>query len=445
MGEGVKSVKAAVVGSLLSAVSLTAGALEISSVEAKQRYPWNNLVDVDVAISGSESDAEYRVTLSATYPGAESAIECKTLTTEPIVKGDATHRLTWDAGADLPGVRIAGLVVTATVEPFSGDSAVYIVFDITKGTDAGSWTHIYTLIGPDLTDDACRTTQLWMRRVPAGTFNMGLDLEGGESPSEDANYAHYLPKHQVKLTKPYYLGVFELTQQQYYYISGTWPSYFSNTTYRATRPVEMLSFLGFRGRLSDGGGGNYGWYDDGTTVDSRSSLYALRSRTGIATFDVPTEAQWERACRAGRDGPFYSNEITQLNVSLYGRSRTGWDITGVNGDTAPDVGGTTKVGTYPANPWGFYDMYGNVAELCGDGNPYPNSIPTANPAAYAELRVDPRCTPEVSNYSGARTIRGGRWNQIREHMNNGRRDQVAGSVGSGSDKSCGLRLCFTCE
>ena len=425
--------------------AIAANALTVTDVTARQRWPWNNLVDVDVTISGSESDAEYRVTLSATCSGADAATECKTLLTEPIVKGDATHRLTWDAGADLPGVRISGLVVTATVEPFAGDSAVYVVFDITKGTTAGSWTRTYTSRGPDLSDDACRTTQLWMRRVPAGTFNMGLDFAGGEKPYDTATYAYFLPKHQVKLTKPYYLGVFELTQAQYNYLTGTWPSYFSNTTYRATRPVESVSFNGFRGSVPDGGDGTKGWYDDGTTVYSGSYLARLRTRTGIATFDLPTEAQWERACRAGRDGVFYSDSINQWNVGSYGRSKTGWDTTGVNRDTAPDVGGTAKVGTYPPNPWGFYDMYGNVAELCGDGNPYPHDISTPAPAAYTELRVDPRCTPELTNYAGARTIRGGRWNQFREHMNNGRRDSVAGSVSGGSEYSCGLRLCFTCE
>ena len=429
---------------LAAVVATVAEAVEILSVSASQRYPWSNLVDVDMSISGTEPDAEYRVTLSATYPGATADVECKTLLTEPIVKGDATHRITWDAGADLPGVKIPGFVVTATVEPFVGEGAVYIVFDISGGSAATSWPHRYTTGMPDVSNDVCRTSELWMRRVPAGTFNMGLDLEGEEKPFDGANYASFLPKHNVRLTKPYYLGVFELTQAQYNHITGTWPSYFSNETHRATRPVEKVSFSGFRGVPGSGSNGNNGWYYDGTAISSDSYLCMIRSKTGFGTFDLPTEAQWERACRAGKDGIYYFSDIDSSSISAYGRSKTGWEVD-VGEGTAPDIGGTAKVGSYPPNPWGFYDMYGNVAEVCGDGNPYPRPISAADPAAYKEIRIDPRCTPEEADYAGARTIRGGRWNRSHVYMNNGHRGQVAGSVSGGPDPSVGFRLCFTCE
>lgn len=416
---------------------LVAFALDVTSVTAQQRWPWNDLVDVNIALSGASEDAEYHVSLAATCPSIAGEVACATLLTEPVVKGNGPHRIVWNAGADLPNFRSPGLALTAIVEPLTGTSPVYLVFDLSGGATATKYPHWYTTVPPDTSNDLCRTTQLWMRRCPAGTFTMGL-----ASDLRRLADSYYYPPHTVELTKAFYLGVFELTQTQHFNIAGTWPSFFSNATCRATRPVEMVSFQLMRGNSDKT------WYEAGSVTTSDSPLGKLRARTGFGTFDLPTEAQWEYACRAGTTDRFYLSEITLDNCANYGRSQTGWpDAASVTGDTLPDVGGTAKVGSYPANAWGFYDMYGNVGEICGDGNPHPNRQTTPDASAFVGTVTDPRGSSEEdwSTFTGARTWRGGRWNGIVEYMDNGYRNQVAGSQSGGACHNIGVRLCLTCE
>jgi formylglycine-generating enzyme required for sulfatase activity len=169
----------------------------------------------------------------------------------------------------------------------------------------------------------------------------------------------------VTLTQDYYIGVFECTQRQWELVMGTKPSYFSNADYYATRPVEQVSYDMIRGTGAQAGAS---WPACGHTVDATSFMGKLQTKTGLV-FDLPTEAQWEHACRAGT--------MTALN--------SGKDLTSAEQDDAmAEVGrywynggsgstkncttdkGTAKVGSYLPNAWGLYDMHGNVDEWCLD-------------------------------------------------------------------------------
>ena len=111
-------------------------------------------------------------------------------------------------------------------------------------------------------------------------------------------------------------------------------------------------------------------------VDNDSFMGKLRMRTGL-TFDLPTEAQWEYACRAGTSTPW----------------STGDDASKINGIF--DSGYSFKVvGSYAPNAWGFYDMHGNVREWCVD-------------AAYTRLGTDAETDPKGSPGDYARLLRGG--------------------------------------
>ncbi len=272
--------------------------------------------------------------------------------------------------------------------PVAPDQKKYAVVDLSAGPNASSYPVRYSSIEPDLSDDTCRTTELWLRKIPAGTFIMGSSEDEMERDNGET-------RHQVTLTQDYYIGVFECTQRQWELVMGTKPSYFSNADYYATRPVEQVSYDMIRGTGAQAGAS---WPACGHTVDATSFMGKLQTKTGLV-FDLPTEAQWEHACRAGT--------MTALN--------SGKDLTSAEQDDAmAEVGrywynggsgstkncttdkGTAKVGSYLPNAWGLYDMHGNVYEYCLDW--YDRSVGT-------ESLSDPAGPDTGTNRMG----KGGNW------------------------------------
>ncbi len=236
---------------------------------------------------------------------------------------------------------------------------LYIVVDLSSGPDSDNYPVRYTDTAPNLDDDTCRTTELWLRKIPAGSFIMG-------SPEDEVGRELGETQHQVILSQDYYIGVFECTQRQWELVMGTRPSYFNNDEYYMTRPVEQISYDMIRGTSSTAGAG---WPAYGHAVDTSSFMGKLQARTGLV-FDLPTEAQWEYSCRAGTTTALNSgknitnptNEDSAMNeVGRYGSN-------GGKGSsqTCSTDNGTSKVGSYVSNAWGLYDMHGNVFEWCLD-------------------------------------------------------------------------------
>lgn len=232
----------------------------------------------------------------------------------------------------------------------------YLIVDLSGGPTAMSYPVSYTNDPPaGGWGDEHKTTHLVLRRIPGGNFTMGSDTnELGRGSDE--------PPHAVKLTKDYYLGVFEVTQKQWERVWGTWPSYFSNATYRESRPVEQVSYNDIRGTAA---GTN--WPADGN-VDTNSFLGRLRTKTELA-FDLPTAAQWERACRSGtthalNSGFDLTNVAADVQMDAVGRYIYNGGMEYVS--TGTTAVGTAKVGSYSPSPWGVYDVHGNVWEWCLD-------------------------------------------------------------------------------
>ena len=127
---------------------------------------------------------------------------------------------------------LMGIMFALQMKLLADPPLYMVVYDL----DKTEWKVRYTNDGPDLTDDTCRTTELWLRYIPAGRFTMGspedeLGRDGG--PVE--------MQREVTLTQPFYIGVFECTQRQWELVMGDRPSGFKNDDYYATRPVEMGS------------------------------------------------------------------------------------------------------------------------------------------------------------------------------------------------------------
>ena len=258
------------------------------------------------------------------------------------------------AFADAQGFHVVPLEDVARF--YCAVASDYMIVDLSAGPTAPSYPIDYTNAPPagGWTDEY-KTTKLVLRRIPGGSFTMG-------SPTNELGRWDEEAPHPVTLTKDYYLGVFEVTQRQWERVMGYWPSYFTNALYRDFRPVERVAYHDVRGT---GAGTN--WPADGG-VDADSFLGRLRAKTGQA-FDLPTEAQWERACRAGtptalNSGFDLTNIYADVHVKAVGRyAYNGGSTYTANSDTNS---GSAKVGSYQPGPWGLYDLHGNVWEWCLD-------------------------------------------------------------------------------
>jgi len=205
--------------------------------------------------------------------------------------------------------------------------------------------------------DLGRGVKLKLALIPAGTFLMGSPEDEKEREDNEG------PQHEVTICRPFYMGTYQVTQEQYKAVTGEAPSKFKGKT----NPVECVS------------------WDDAVAF-----CEAVSQKTG-KTVRLPTEAEWEYACRAGTATPFYFGETISTDQAnydgnfTYGRGRKG-----------KYREKTTPVGSFPPNAWGLYDMHGNVLDWCADS--WHNS--------YDGAPVDGTAWEGADT---ARVLRGGGW------------------------------------
>ncbi len=347
----------AMLATVTVAADVTVG---VTNVVSRQRYPWNGLVDVDCEVYCSDPATNINLYLSAkdnaagkSLPVRHVWLESDATHTNALAVKAGKHRIVWDAGADAPNV-VSG-DVTIDVRALVG-TGNYLVIDLSGGANAASYPVSYLGAEPQggWTDEY-KTDKLVLRMILPGTFTMG-------SPAGEVGRDSDEAQHEVVLTKPFYMGVFEVTQKQYQLVMGSNPSYHKGDM----RPVEYVSWNTIRGNSS-----TYNW-PNAKTVDPNTFMGRLRAKTGLDGFDLPTEAQWEYACRAGTTTALNNGKnLTSLyqdsamdEVGRYGYNN------GYQGRTKDGKGGYsdyhTTVGSYKPNDWGLYDMHGNVWEWCLD-------------------------------------------------------------------------------
>ena len=195
--------------------------------------------------------------------------------------------------------------------------------------------------------------------VGPGSFMMG-------SPESEDGRDNDETQHRVTLTKGFWLGKYEVTQSQWQSVMGNNPSYFKSND----RPVENVS------------------WEDCQQFIQKVNASAKQQLGGGAR--LPTEAEWEYACRAGTTTAYYwGNALNGDKANCDGNNPCGTTAKG------QFKGETTSVGSYGANPWGFFDMHGNVWEWCQDW--------------YGSYNAD-ATDPQGPASGGYRVLRGGCWN-----------------------------------
>jgi len=200
--------------------------------------------------------------------------------------------------------------------------------------------------------------------IPPGTFMMG-------SPTSEPNRDIEEDQHTVSIRRGFWMGKHLVTQQEYLAVMGSNPSTFSGDL---QRPVERVS-----------------WFDATNYCGKLTLQEQLAGRLPPGyEYRLPTEAQWEYACRAGTTtATTFGDSLSSSQANFYGK----YPYNG--GATGPYLGQTTKVGSYTPNGWGLYDMHGNAWEWCSD---WYGSYPTGS------------VTDPTGPVSGSlRVIRGGCW------------------------------------
>lgn len=349
--------------------------VEVTNVVARQRYPWNGLVDIDFQLDFRVTEP-YQMYVEAFDNVGKTNLPVRSVYVPGVsypdnpcmVRADTT-RIVWDAAKDLPnGFKCENVLISCRDTRMVTETNRYVIVDLSAGPNADSYPVTYASQPPrgGWTEEYM-TTKLVLRRINPGSFVMGSPLsESGRSDNED--------RHVVTLTKPYYIAIYELTARQYALIMG------GDSDGDDTKPVEK-DWADIRGRdvkiLKDiNYGGSWGtsvyyrgWYENSIEpneytwpymtndkVVEDSLLWVLRSKTGLQ-FSLPTEAQWERACRGGSLTPLYTGkEDSELNrAQIQGPVKS--DSTNIR-----DV----YVGRYIPNAYGLYDMQGGVREWCLD-------------------------------------------------------------------------------
>ena len=198
--------------------------------------------------------------------------------------------------------------------------------------------------------------------VPPGTFSMG-------SPSSEEDRDSDETQHRVTLTKGFWMGKYEVTQAQWRAVMGSNPSKFSGSNL----PVEQVSWN-----------------------DCQDFIRKLNAK-GQGTFRLPTEAEWEYACRAGTTTPYFWGTKWSPDKCMAENDVGSNEDSGVEyyRSRGLPVDSTAPVGSFAANRWGLHDMHGNVYEWCEDWyGDYPSGSVT---------------NPTGPSTGSRRVFRGGGW------------------------------------
>ena len=257
------------------------------------------------------------------------------------------HTLTWQPLDDWP-VNLATDNCQISVVPWSLENPPpYMVVMLGMASNVNFYAAAEA-VPCGVVSDLSRKYQMVFSRIPAAGVRWQMGLSSPVS-GDDKEVAHY-----VTLTNDYYMGVFPVTFEQRNMMAMS-----SQTSSKGDRPDNTTSYEALRGATS-----GHDWPNDGHAVADDSIIGQFRTQSGLEGLDLPTEAEWEFACRAGATTLYYFGSSDSVFDDY------GWRL---ESDTTKHGGATYSgnermqvPGLLLPNAYGLYDMHGNVWEWCLD-------------------------------------------------------------------------------
>jgi len=336
----------AAAAALLVAAAFAAPSVEVTNVQ--QQYPWTNTVDITYTVQGvnlthqtNRTDHIVNDTYFVTFEAKNGNTAIKDVNgnsvfTNALVNGNGTFTAQWQPQTNL---QLTGNNITPSV--FRGEENAYLVVNL-ETNKTGKFDCWFE---PMSTQEASnerynkeeyKTKKLVLRRVPAGTYTIG----GPEAIF--ANSYGTNSEHQVVIGKDYYIGIFELTVAQYELLDKGKIVSTTGIDY-----PKAASYVNIRGGASPNA-------VPGTGIIATLSTNTWDTLKGH--FDLPTESMWEVAARAQSNKKWLSGD-TNARMKEYANYA--------------GSGSRGLVGRLKPNPWGLYDIFGNVWEQCRD---YANQV-----------------------------------------------------------------------
>ena len=402
---------------MVTATMVTAYAAtpQIRNVKAFQQYPWSNKVYISYEIVGDLGDVDdiWFVAKNKTADNGYFVVAGESYLSGDTSKTEGVHNVVWDIASQGINLNSREVVFSVFYHSNANQSDKYMVIDLSAGANATSYPVTYVEEAPSggFNTDAYKTTKLVLRRILPRPFKM-------------------CGKYNVVLSKPYYMGIFEVTQKQYELVMGSNPSEYKGDM----RPVETVSYNTIRGS-SEGSK-----WPSSSAVDSTSFMGKLRTRTGL-DFDLPTEAQWEYAGRAGATTDYNNGKNYNETYYIPDGKKVYYDsnldpLARYSGNISNKGGYSeahTTVGSYQPNAWGLYDIHGNVWEMCLDWMNGDLSSGIVDPKG-------PASDPSPIGTTCFRLVRGGSWNNKASYCKLGNRYYGIGANNGRAISTDGFRL-----
>ena len=392
----------------VSATLLAAASPTVSNVAIAQDAEKNVIVTYDL-------DEEAIVTVAFSVGGEAVPVPVTVAgDANRIVTAGTGRKVVWNPNLDWPLQSAAN--VSATVKAWTKD--VPPDYMAVRLRDDGTDLKIRYFATSDdvpggVTNRIYKSDWLLMRRIPAKGIKSRLGNDSTRSMKGDNSQTHL-----VSFTNDFYMAVYEFTEAQYALVGGSRYAgpFFTGTSYADEHPYIPMTGAFWKNNLRGPVAAA-----DAPQANNARILYQLQTLTGISSFDLPTEAQWEFACRAGtattlNDG----TDGTNSGAGLQNMTRVAW--------CSYNSGGRAhEVGLLAPNAWGLYDMLGNVGEWSRD---------SFHEYSATDDHIDPL-------WSGTDSfcIRGGRYDQGSWDVNSGARNSKAGGwQGSSAQRYDGFRV-----